>query len=291
MKRFNVILFSTIFLLLSCRPEAPKEKPLIVTSISVYEDMVRQIVGSSCDVQSLITGMDNPHTFDISGSEIQAVNSADLLIFNGLGLESWADQIISGIDTTRTEVLFVGDQIQDSPLLIHGDNPHIWMDPRIGRTIAETLVPILQQVLPDSQEVFQRRADQYLVEIDELIEDIQFKLESLEGAQVIAQTPGLDYFFSAFGIQRTDVIVEHPGTEPSARHMAALADLLETGNIIAIVRLPQFSERLPQTLGDESGVAVKLMSPLINGAPYVDNYVDLIWFNADAFSDISPEGV
>lgn len=265
-----------------------REKPVVVTSISVYEDLVRQIAGSACEVHSLVEGMENPHTFDLSGSKIRLVAQADLMVLNGMGLEGWSQQLLSGIDTSHTDYLFVADSLGNSTLLIHDDNPHFWMDPRIGQQMVHVLLPEIQALVPDSQAVFRERADRYLAELEQLYHDIGVKLEPVKSKKVIAQTPGLDYFFRAFGVERADVIVSHPGTEPSARKMKALVDLLRTGDVIAIIRFPQFSEKLPQTLSAESGIPVVMMSPLINGAPYVETYIDLIWFNADALSNIAP---
>ncbi|HKJ66672.1 MAG TPA: metal ABC transporter substrate-binding protein, partial [bacterium] len=228
------------------------EKPVVVTSISVYEDLVKQIAGSACEVHSLVQGMENPHTFDLSGSKIRQVAQADLLVLNGLGLEGWSRQLLAGIDTSHTRYVFVADSLMNSPLLIHNDNPHFWMDPRIGQQIVNILLPEIQALVPDSQAIFRERAAGYLEELEQLYHDIGVKLEPLKSNKVIAQTPGLDYFFSAFGIERTDVMVSHPGTEPSARKMKELVDLLQTGEVFAIIRFPQFSEKLPQTLSTES---------------------------------------
>ncbi len=286
MKEWNLLLVIFAGLFFACQPEQMKEKPVVVTSISVYEDLVRQIAGSACEVHSLVEGMENPHTFDLSGSKIRLVAQADLMVLNGLGLEGWSQQLVAGIDTRHTKYFFVADTLRNSPLLIHDDNPHFWMDPRIGKQIVNILLPEIQALVPDSQAIFRKRVDGYLEELEQLYHDIGVKLEPVKSKEVIAQTPGLDYFFSAFGLERAAVIVGHPGTEPSARKMKELVDLLHTGEVFAIIRFPQFSEKLPQTLSAESGVPVVMMSPLINGAPYVETYIDLIWFNADALSNV-----
>jgi len=275
---------------IGCQSNQTPKKPVIVTSISIYQDLIHRITGDAVEVESMVKGSENPHTFDLSGGKIRLINSADLLVFNGMGLESWATQIVAGIDTQRTRVIYVANALRDSSFIIHGDNPHIWMDPRIGQAIVRHLLPALQTILPDSQAVFQARARAYEQELDQLYRDITQKLEPLHGKSVVAQTPGLDYFFSAFGIKQAAVIVNNPGTEPSARWMKELVDTLRTDDVTAIVRLPQFSESLPETLSRESGVPVVVMSPLINGAPYVETYIDLMWFDADALANaVAPE--
>ncbi|MCF7804551.1 MAG: metal ABC transporter substrate-binding protein [Candidatus Marinimicrobia bacterium] len=284
MKKFLLIFALMGLLLLGCQKKEPDESPVIVTSISVYQDLVQNIVGEACQVKSLVSGMENPHTLDLSGSKAKLIQDADLIVFNGMGLEGWADQVKSGLKRKSTPLITVADSLAGDSLLIHGDNPHIWMDPRITKSIVQVILPELQKVLPDSAQQFRARAEQFIGELDILYQDVGYKLAPLAGEQVIVQTPGLDYFFSAFDITPAAHIVDHPGTEPSARAMTKLSDQLDTGEIFAIIRLPQFSDRLPKTLSAESGVDIVEMSPLINGTPYVDTYIDLIWYNADQLS-------
>lgn len=285
MLRIIALTILTFGLMVACQQDQSGGKPVIVTSISVYKDLIEQIGGGAFEVHSMIKGTENPHTFELSGGKIRLVSSADLLVFNGMGLEAWASQIVAGLDTNRTRVLYVADALRDSSFITHGDNPHIWMDPRIGQAIIRYLLPVLQKTLPDSQAVFQQRANNYVKKLGQLYHDVSLKLKPLQGKEIIAQTPGLAYFFSAFQIQQRAVIVINPGTEPSAKWMKELVDMARGGQIMAIIRLPQFSPSLPQTISKESKVPVVVMSPLINGVPHVETYIDLMWFNADALDN------
>ena len=280
--KFRLLVLSLVLsLLLGCQATSPSNQPVIVTSISIYQDLIQSIVGSTCEVRTLVSGMENPHTLDLSGSKARLIQDADLIIFNGMGLEAWADQVKSGLKSKSTPLLSVADSLTHHPLVQHGDNPHLWMDPRITQEMVQLMLPALQKTIPDSAERFRQRADKLTAALDTLYRDVGYKLAPFSGKRVVAQTPGLDYFFSGFGIDRVATIVDHPGTEPSAQTMTKLTDILQNENVIAIVRLPQFSEKLPHTLSEESGVPVISMSPLINGTEYVRTYADLIWYNAD----------
>ncbi|MBS1271196.1 MAG: Manganese-binding lipoprotein MntA [Candidatus Marinimicrobia bacterium] len=283
MKKF-VFIFLGFALFLGCGKRQISEKPVILTSISVYQDIVKNIVGDAYEVRSLVSGMENPHTLDLSGSKAKLVQNADLIIFNGMGLEGWGEQVESGLKPKNTPLISVADSLKDHPLLTHGDNPHIWMDPRIVQSMSKIILSSVQKLQPDSADIFRKRTDHFVGALDTLYQDVGYKLEPLAGSKVVAQAPGLDYFFSSFNIDRAAVIVDHPGTEPSAKAMTVLTDILKSGEIISIVRLPQFSKKIPQTLSEETGVPVISMSPLINGTQYVQSYIDLVWYNADQLS-------
>lgn len=253
---------------------------MVVTSISVYGDLVRNITGNAVEVHSLVSGAENPHTFDFTGSDARQLHEADLVVLNGLGLEGWARQV-EGSVRENTGIFFVGDSMVKRNPGVSDENPHLWMNPRYGAQLVRSLTPALQQLLPDSADRFEEQSKQYISELDRTFRDISTKLENLTGTRVIAQTPGMDLFLEAFGIERVEVIVTSPGTDPSARKMTQLLDLLNTGDIRGIIYLPQFSKSIPQTLHQESGVSLIMMSPLIGTAPHTETYIDLLWFNAD----------
>lgn len=286
MKKLKIYTAITILLfLISCTPSTKQQTaPVIVTSISVYQNLIQNIVGNGIEVRTLVSGMENPHTFDFSGNKAKILEDAKLIVFNGMGLESWEEQVKQNTDREKTQYLSIADSLADSPLLIHFGNPHIWMDPRIAAEAVKVILPAVVKLEPDSAVVYQKRANNYIEQLDTLYQEVHYKLQPLKNKKVIAQTPGLDYFFSAFDIDRAAVIVTNPGTEPSAKRMTSLIDLTKSEDVIAIVRLPQFSKTLPQTLQKESKVPLVLLSPLITGAPNVDTYIDLIWYNADQLS-------
>jgi len=286
MKKLKIYTIIAISLfLVSCAPSSKEQTaPVIITSISVYQDLIQNIVGNGIEVRTLVSGMENPHTFDFSGSKAKVLEDAKLIVFNGMGLESWAEQVKQNTDRKKTQYLSIADSLIDSPLLRHTGNPHIWMDPRIAAEAVKVILPAVIKLEPDSAAVYQKRANNYIEQLDTLYQEVHYKLQPLKNKKVIAQTPGLDYFFSAFDIDRVAVIVTNPGTDPSAKRMTTLIDQTKSEDVIAIVRLPQFSKTLPETLQKESKVPLVLMSPLITGAPNVDTYIDLIWYNADQLS-------
>jgi ABC-type Zn uptake system ZnuABC Zn-binding protein ZnuA len=165
------------------------------------------------------------------------------------------------------------------------------MDPQIVQDIMHVLLNEVQQIMPDSADVFQQNAESYIENLNRLYRDLNTKLDPVKGERVIVQTPALVYFFSAFGIEQAGSIIENVGTQPSAQHMTKLSNMLNSGDILGIVHLPQFSDNLPQTLSDETDVPVISMSALINGLEYVGTYLDLMWYNADQLESLLMTGV
>ncbi len=274
---FPVFLLVFVF---ACQPAQQSDTPVVVTSISIYEDLIRNIAGDAVRVHTLITGAETPHTFDLTGSDARLLQEADLIVLNGLGLEGWAHQL-AGSAPEDAWVFSAGDTLATRDTTFIGGNPHLWMDPRLTAKLVKLLVPPLQHTVPEAADSLGKRAERYTDQLLQIHSEITMKLEGVRGSKVIVQTPGVDLFLDAYGIRRVDAIVTSPGTEPSAKHMTALMDRIRSGEVDGIIHFPQFSKSIPRMLHDETGVPLILMSPLINAAPHVGSYIDLLWYNAD----------
>lgn len=67
----------------------------VVASFTVLADIVKQVGGEHVNVKSLVGPNGDPHTFEPTPQDSQALASADLVFVSGLGLEGWMDRLVS----------------------------------------------------------------------------------------------------------------------------------------------------------------------------------------------------
>ncbi len=63
------------------------KKPVIVCSLPVLADFVKQVVGDDCEVKSLMEAGVDPHEYQPKPSDAGIIKSADLCVQNGLHME------------------------------------------------------------------------------------------------------------------------------------------------------------------------------------------------------------
>ncbi len=104
----------------------------VVASILPLADFARQVGGDRLRLEALIPAGASPHTYELTPEQLKAVSRAKVLILNGVGLEFWADKVISAAANPDLEVVTASDGIrilagdEDSP----GGNPHTWLSPK-----------------------------------------------------------------------------------------------------------------------------------------------------------------
>ena len=115
----------------------------VVAAENFYGDIVRQLGGSHVAVTSIISDPNvDPHEYESNPQTAIEVSSAQLVIENGLGYDSWMDKILSG-SPNGSRVLLVAGQIASHRL---PDNPHVWYGFDNMPGIAQAITKALKQL-------------------------------------------------------------------------------------------------------------------------------------------------
>ncbi len=97
----TLIIISTLLLLSGCQVTTSTETETetqqsksqnIVTSFYPLQFIAESIVGDLMEVSNVTQGKD-PHSYSLTPQDIQSLQDADLFVFQGAGLESWAENI------------------------------------------------------------------------------------------------------------------------------------------------------------------------------------------------------
>lgn len=167
----------------------------VVTSLTTYASIAREIVGDRGTVSSIAVGDENPHYVQPKPSFVPTLAQADLFVTTGLDLELWVPALLdkagnakvteggpgyvaaySGIDLLDVPTSFSRTQ---GDIHVYG-NPHIWTDPLNAVQIARNILAGLKRVSPGDADYFTTREKDF--------EDRIYK--ALFGADLVALLGG-----------------------------------------------------------------------------------------------------
>ena len=161
-----------LFLTLTGRPDAPAAPVKVVTSLTTYAAIAREIVGDRGTVSSIAVGDENPHYVQPKPSFVPKLAQADLFVTTGLDLELWVPALLDKAGNPKvTEggpgyvAAYAGIPLLDVPTTFsrsQGDihvygNPHIWTDPLNAVLIARNILTGLKRVAPADADYFASR--------------------------------------------------------------------------------------------------------------------------------------
>lgn len=253
--------------------------PRIVVTTNILGDVVRNIVGPDADLEVIMPEGVDPHEFQASPKQAQAMRSADVLITNGLGMEEGLLDIISAAKDDGVDVFELGPLLDPKQANGH-DDPHWFTDPSRMAKAAGLIAAHLHIRDP--------RATSYEQALEQLDRDVEQTLSVItpERRKLVTNHDSFTYFADRYGFEFVGAVIPSTSTEaqPSSSDLQALAEQIRAAGVPAIFAEASSTTRLADALAGEVGSDVKVVTLFTEslGAPGsgAETYIDLMHTDA-----------
>lgn len=221
----------------------------IIAAENFYGTVAKAIGGENVEVKSILSRPDqDPHLFEVTPRTVQGLNQADLIVYNGLGYDTWMKRLLEARDHRRsTTVVCVGALLGKK----EGDNPHIWYDVNTMSVYATALQDFLSKQDPAHQASYQTNYRVFMQGQQQLQEKIQQLKKRLSGVNVIATEPVFGEMAKALGLimhgQEFQTSVMN-GIDPTPRQVADFRAQLSQGHVAILFYNTQVSSPLVSQL-------------------------------------------
>ncbi len=239
MKRTISMALMAIFLfsLTACGGGERSDRLQVVATTTYAGDLVSIIGGDAVDVKTLMGVGVDPHDYQPRQSDTDAIAEADVLVVNGLNLEEKFGQILQNL--AGPTLIVLADALEEGDLLYEDENtpdPHIWFDVSLWAKAATHVAETLSSIDPDNAEVYARRLDAYLIELNWLDAYIRARLDELppERRVLVTAHDAFAYFGRAYDVEVHAVQGISTSAEASIADIQALAELVASLDIPAI---------------------------------------------------------
>ncbi len=298
-KRYNINcrllnILSVIIILLGSN-ELTAQKIKVVTTLTDLRSITEEIGGEKVDVFSIAVGYQNPHFVDPKPSYIIKLTRADMFVTIGLDLEiGWSVPLLQNSRNSKIQKGSIGyvDASANIPLMqvpenvsrAGGDihvfgNPHYWLDPVLGKRIAQNIYLGLVRVSPENEKYFKVNLENFHQKIDLKMKEWKSKMSKYGGVKIIAYHNQWCYFERQFGLQIVDFLEPKPGIPPSPSQLVKVIDQVNENNIKVIIISPYFTNKSAEVVKRETGVEVVGFATSVQAYSEVNNYFDLFDYN------------
>jgi zinc/manganese transport system substrate-binding protein len=255
---------------LSCQQSAPESKKSIVVTYSILGSVVKELVGDEANVTvSIPNGLD-PHEWEPSAKDIEALNNADLIVENGLDLEAGMFKTLEAAKERGVRVFTASDYISvryvglgegihsdDPHHALGAPDPHLWTDPLTIKAVVSALADVLTNDLKldvaGRAQDLENRLDGLNTEVDDILSVIPEADRKL-----VTGHESMGYFAQRYDFKQIGVIIPSLSSQAgvSAADLAALKTAIEENNVKAIFTELGTSPAVAKAIGDETGVKV-----------------------------------
>ncbi|MBP9708334.1 MAG: zinc ABC transporter substrate-binding protein [Oligoflexales bacterium] len=288
-------MMSNLFLLFFLPSQSFAAKIKLISSSPDLAWVASKIGGQQVEVQSLLSGREDPHYVDALPSFIRQVSEADIVCIVGLDLEvGWIPKVLSksgnaavqpggkGYCETGKSVDVIErpeGKIDRSQGDMHADgNPHFWLGPKAMGEAGKSILTTLMNVDPVHGNVYKQNFEDFQKELAQLKTEINTMLKPLQGskAPIVAQYhKEFSYFFHEFDISSLGSIEEKPGVPPSAGHIAKFSLTAKSKGVKIALAKPNDPDAVLRRFAELSGARVVRLSPsLIVGE--ISSYQELL---------------
>jgi zinc/manganese transport system substrate-binding protein len=302
MKSIKLRFFPTLLLAgVLCLGAIPAHaaKIRVVTTLTDLADLTRAVGGDLVDVRSLATGVEDTHGVPMKPSFVPLLNRADLLVLIGLDCEhAFLPALIEASKNPRIQ--YGGPGYVDcsqgiAPLDVprstghaQGDvhpygNPHYMLDPVLARTALQNIYSALVAFDPPDRDEFTRNRDAYLARLDPKIAEWEKAFSPLRGTKFVAYHEHWPYFAARFCLDFFGTIELKPGIDPTPRHIEDLIAAMKAKQVPIVVREPQFPEKVPRLIAEQTGATLITLPIMPGGVPNTETYIKMMDYIVHTF--------
>lgn len=156
------------------------ETPVVLTTFTVLADIAQNVAGDHLQVESITKTGAEIHGYEPTPRDITAASEAELILDNGLNLESWFSQFVESVDVPHVvvsqgiEVLDItGDAYAGTP------NPHAWMSPLNVQIYVDNMVEAFSDLAPEHAPDFVANGEAYKTELQQIHDDLIAELATI----------------------------------------------------------------------------------------------------------------
>jgi manganese/iron transport system substrate-binding protein len=270
---------------------AEDDKPNVVSTSTMISDWTAEIGGGEIDLIGILKPGDDPHVYEPVPADTQAMEEAQLILYNGYNLEAGLIRLLDSAGANATK-LAVGEVVAPLELEEEGQSvpdPHVWGNVENTIVMVQAIRDALIELSPDDRQQFTQNADRLIAELGQLHTWIQQQIATIppDRRKLVTTHDAFQYYARAYGLDVPGTLIGISTEEqPSAQTLQQLVESIKGLGISSIFAETTINPQLITTVAEESGVKLapqKLYSDSI-GAPGSDGdtYIKMMVANTKA---------
>ncbi|AIQ51990.1 metal ABC transporter substrate-binding protein [Paenibacillus sp. FSL R7-0331] len=265
-------------------------------------DFTKNIAGDLADVELLVPAGIEPHDWEPTAQDMARITDADILIYNGAGMESWTGQVLDSASGSKLitveaskglDIMEGAEEEEAGHSHEHGEeahgtdehdhehgeeahgadehdhdhdhgglDPHVWLSPALAIREVRNIEAALAAASPNHAAVFKANADSYVSSLEQLDQDFKDGLSNTKRKDFITQHAAFGYLAREYGLTQVPIAGLSPELEPSAAQMAGIIEFAKANDVKTIFFETLISSSVAETIAQEIGAKAAVLNPV-----------------------------
>ncbi|WP_309029963.1 zinc ABC transporter substrate-binding protein AztC [Streptomyces alfalfae] len=280
------------------------DRPRVVVTTNILGDITREVVGEEADVSVLMKPNADPHSFGLSAVQAAELENADLVVYNGLGLE---ENVLRHVTAARESgvATFAAGEAAD-PLTFHtGDeggpaeeagepDPHFWTDPDRVREAAGLIADqVVEHVGGVSEKAVRANAERYDGQLADLTTWMEKSFAAIpeDRRALVTNHHVFGYLADRFGFRVIGAVIPSGTTlaSPSSSDLRSLTQAMKDAGVRTVFadssQPTRLAEVLRQEVGGDVDVVALYSESLTEKGKGAGTYLQMMRANTTAMTD------
>ena len=269
----------------------PKIK--IVTSINPLRDFAEAVGGDKVEVSLLVPEGVEAHDYEPKARDIEQLAGADIFVYNGVGMESWLDQVLQTV-ANKKDLIKVDSSVGVNLLNSegeehhhgeeddhdhddnhnHGDfDPHIWLSLIEAKQQSLNIKEALIGVDEKNKDFYEENYKAFITQLDDLYQKYKEKFHTVNNKYFITGHEAFGYLCRDFNLTQRAITGLRAEGEPTPKALKELIELAEENDIKVVFTEEQAAPEVSETIAREVGAKVESLYSIEvreEGMPYLE---------------------
>lgn len=240
---------------------APGTLATVAATTTQIQDFVRNVGGDRVVVTGILKPNVDPHDYEPTVEDANAIAKADAIFVHGIGLDAWMEKTVKG-GNAKAPVITVTSRItilkgnESAP----GGDPHVWFDPTLVQTMVTNIAGALATVDPANAGVYRANAQAYgdqLTQLDNRLKGI-FNQVPKERRKLVTNHDAFQYLARRYDLTIVGAVIPSISdtAEPSPKQINDLIDTIKKEQVKAIFAESSANPKVARQVAKETGIAI-----------------------------------
>jgi ABC-type Zn uptake system ZnuABC Zn-binding protein ZnuA len=227
------------------KPATADKKLNVVTTVAPITSIVENIASDKIQLAGIIPEGINSHTFEPIPSDSKLLSSADLIILNGLDLETPTLKLAQANLKPGATIYSLGDKtIKEADYIFDFSfpkeqghpNPHLWLNPQYAMRYATLVRDELIKLDPKNKAVYEQNSAQFLKKLEALDQAIKEAAQTIpqNNRRLLTYHDSWPYFSRRYGFQVIGAVQPSDFADPSPREVVRLIEQIRREKVPAV---------------------------------------------------------
>ena len=259
------------------------EKFKAITTFTVIADIAKNVAGEAAEVDSITRAGAEIHNYQPTPRDIVKAQDADLILWNGLNLETWFERFFRNLRDIPEVVISDGVEpigISEGPYT-GKPNPHAWMSPSDVKIYVDNIAAAFAKYDAANAATYLANAEAYKAKIDAIVDPIRSALDAIpqERRWLVTSEGAFSYLARDFGLRELYLWPINADGQGTPQQVRKVVDAVKANAIPVVFSESTVSADPAQQVARETGVkygGVLYVDSLSEAGGPVPTYLDLL---------------